>query len=98
MQKDGQGSKVDSLPHAKYKYTKFSRPRRRRPSAAVCRDGSFRSDSISRKQESKKKKAYAIRFIHMEEKKNLNSPGEDRTPDLRIPQHDTAYKYDALTD
>ena len=31
-------------------------------------------------------------------KKNWISPGEDRTPDLRIPQHNTAYKYDALTD
>ena len=46
----------------------------------------------------KRKRLMRYVLFTWRKKKNLNSPGEDRTPDLRIPQHDTAYKYDALTD
>lgn len=37
-------------------------------------------------------------MIESEKKKIPPSPEEDRTPDLRISWHGTAYKYDALTD
>ena len=43
----------------------------------------------------KSMEAVAEFFQHEKKEQNNNSPGEDRTPDLRISH--TVYKYDALT-
>ena len=53
---------------------------------------------ISSTRKEKKKSLMVLCDQKKKKKKIWISPGEDRTPDLRIPQHNTAYKYDALTD
>ena len=61
----------------------------------------MRENAVERSEKSKKKAKKMLRIMGKKRfpgrTKKTDSPREDRTPDLRISQVSTAYKYDALT-